>query len=224
MRITPRERTDCRHEDVSLSGDARLRRLVSLLPRGALFPTTTLAARPPTRAATVARGARLLACGRGRASSRTAGARPLPPLGAGGRTPRRGRTSWRAASYPGEGLLLLVGPPLLVWLARRPRGRRAGWDGEAPPAAPAPLTRLGQLEREFPGRSWRAHVPDAPARDRRRGSPRASLRGQPESTSAVRRPREAAARPASRASRYGPRGPRGCGRARGGARAGVTRA
>src|SRR5439155_19447292 len=59
-------------------------------------------------------------------------------------------------------LVLFVGPPLLVWLGRRrAAGARVG--GTAPPAAPAPLTRLGQLEREFQA-LLASHVSDAPAR------------------------------------------------------------
>src|SRR5205823_4281250 len=58
-------------------------------------------------------------------------------------------------------LVLLVGPPLLVWLRRR-RGAAAHVLGTAPPAAP--LTRLGWLEREF-HIVLASHVPDQPARD-----------------------------------------------------------
>jgi hypothetical protein len=96
--------------------------------------------------------------------------------------------------------VLFVGPPLLVWLGRR---RRAGAHvrGTAPPAAPAPLTRLGQLEREFQA-LLASHVPDAPARDGD-GLARALRAAGVDSAVAdhVKRLRDRL-----RASRYGPRG------------------
>src|SRR5207247_469844 len=60
-------------------------------------------------------------------------------------------------------LVLLVGPPLLVWRRRR---RALALDGPttATPAAPERLTQLGRLEREFHA-VLASHVPDQPARD-----------------------------------------------------------
>jgi len=125
-------------------------------------------------------------------------ARALPPL-ARGRTPAWADELARGL-VPWGWLLLLVGPPLLVWLARR-RGAGARVDGEAPPAAPAPLTRLGQLEREFQA-LLASHVPDAPARDGD-GLARALRAAGVDSAVAdhVKRLRDRL-----RASRYGPRG------------------
>src|SRR5439155_54968 len=60
-------------------------------------------------------------------------------------------------------LALLVGPPLFVWTRRR-RETATAVPGTAPPAVPARLTRLGQLEREFHA-VLASHVPDQPARD-----------------------------------------------------------
>jgi hypothetical protein len=125
-------------------------------------------------------------------------ARALPPL-ARGRTPAWADELARGL-VPWGWLLLLVGPPLLVWLGRR---RRAGArvEGEAPPAAPAPVTRLGQLEREFQA-LLASHVPDAPARDGD-GLARALRAAGVDSAVAdhVKRLRDRL-----RASRYGPRG------------------
>ncbi len=123
--------------------------------------------------------------------------RALPPL-ARGRVPAwpdqlaRGLVPW-------GWLVLFVGPPLLVWLGRRRAGARLG--ETAPPAAPAPLTRLGQLEREFQA-LLASHVPDAPARDGD-GLARALRATGVDSAVAdhVKRLRDRL-----RASRYGPRG------------------
>jgi len=125
-------------------------------------------------------------------------ARALPPL-ARGRTPAWADELARGL-VPWGWLLLLVGPPLLVWLGRR-RGAGARVEGEAPPAAPAPLTRLGQLEREFQA-LLASHVPDAPARDGD-GLARALRAAGVDSAVAdhVKRLRDRL-----RASRYGPRG------------------
>jgi len=97
-------------------------------------------------------------------------------------------------------LVVLVGPPLLVWLRRR-RGTVADVPGTAPPAAPAPLTRLGQLERQFQA-VLASHVPDQPARDGD-GLARALRAAGVDSAVAehVKRLRDRL-----RASRYGPRG------------------
>jgi len=125
-------------------------------------------------------------------------ARALPPL-ARGRTPAWADELARGL-VPWGWLLLLVGPPLLVWLGRR-RGAGERVEGEAPPAAPAPLTRLGQLEREFQA-LLASHVPDAPARDGD-GLARALRAAGVDSAVAdhVKRLRDRL-----RASRYGPRG------------------
>jgi Bacterial SH3 domain len=125
-------------------------------------------------------------------------ARSLPPL-ARGRTPAWADELARGL-VPWGWLVLFVGPPLLVWLGRR---RRAGAHvrGTAPPAAAAPLTRLGQLEREFQA-LLASHVPDAPARDGD-GLARALRAAGVDSAVAdhVKRLRDRL-----RASRYGPRG------------------
>src|SRR5437762_710568 len=86
-------------------------------------------------------------------------ARALPPL-ARGHAPAWADELARDLG-PWGWLVLLVGPPLLVWLRRR-RGAAAHVLGTAPPAAP--LTRLGWLEREF-HIVLASHVPDQPARD-----------------------------------------------------------
>src|SRR5205823_9581718 len=82
---------------------------------------------------------------------------------------------------------------------RRRRGAAAHVLGTA--AAPAPLTRLGQLEREFHA-VLASHVPDQPARDGD-GLARALRAAGVESAVAdhVKRLRDRL-----RASRYGPRG------------------
>src|SRR6266516_6321658 len=97
-------------------------------------------------------------------------------------------------------LVLFVGPPLLVWLGRR-RGAAAHVGGTAPAAAPAPLSRLGRLEREFQT-LLASHVPDASARDGD-GLARALRATGVDSAVAdhVKRLRDRL-----RASRYGPRG------------------
>jgi hypothetical protein len=124
-------------------------------------------------------------------------ARALPPL-ARGRAPAWADVVARGL-IPWGWLVLLIGPPLLVWLRRR----GAGADRAAPatPAAPAPLTRLGQLEREFQT-LLASHVPDPPARDGD-GLARALRAAGVESAVAdhVKRLRDRL-----RASRYGPRG------------------
>src|SRR5207249_4983012 len=125
-------------------------------------------------------------------------ARALPPLW------RGGAAAWGdglgRGLVPGGWLALLVGPPLLVWLRRR-RGLAADGPGTATRAAPAPLTRLGQLEREFQA-LLASHVPDAPARDGD-GLARALRATGVDSAVAdhVKRLRDRL-----RASRYGPRG------------------
>jgi tetratricopeptide (TPR) repeat protein len=125
-------------------------------------------------------------------------ARALPSL-ARGRAPvwadelARGFVPW-------GWLVLVVGPPLLIWLRRR-RGTVVDAAGTAPPAAPAPLTRLGQLERRFQA-VLASHVPDQPARDGD-GLARALRATGVDSAVAehVKRLRDRL-----RASRYGPRG------------------
>ena len=125
-------------------------------------------------------------------------ARALPPL-ARGRAP-----AWAdelARSFvPWGWLVLLVGPPLLVWRRRR-RGMSAAIPGTAAPAVPARLTRLGHLEREFQA-LLASHVPDQPARDGD-GLARALRAAGVDSAVAdhVKRLRDRL-----RASRYGPRG------------------
>ena len=125
-------------------------------------------------------------------------ARALPPL-ARGRAPAWADELARDL-VPWGWLVLLVGPPLLVWLRRR-RGAAAHVPGTAPPAAPAPLTRLGWLEREF-HIVLASHVPDQPARDGD-GLARALRAAGVDSAVAdhVKRLRDRL-----RASRYGPRG------------------
>ena len=125
-------------------------------------------------------------------------ARALPPL-ARGRAPEWADELARGF-VPWGWLVLLVGPPLLVWLRRR-RGTAAEVAGTAPPAARAPLTRLGQLEREFQA-VLASHVPDQPARDGD-GLARALRATGVDSAIAehVKRLRDRL-----RASRYGPRG------------------
>jgi len=125
-------------------------------------------------------------------------ARALPPL-ARGRAPAWADELARDL-VPWGWLVLLVGPPLLVWLRRR-RGAAAQVPGTAPPAAPAPLTRLGWLEREF-HIVLASHVPDQPARDGD-GLARALRAAGVDSAVAdhVKRLRDRL-----RASRYGPRG------------------
>src|SRR6059036_1032343 len=125
-------------------------------------------------------------------------ARALPPLW------RGGAAAWADELARGLGpwgwLALLVGPPLLVRLRRR-RGLAADGLGTATRAAPAPLTRLGQLEREFQA-VLASHVPDQPARDGD-GLARALRAAGVDSAIAdhVKRLRDRL-----RASRYGPRG------------------
>ena len=125
-------------------------------------------------------------------------ARALPPLW------RGGAAAWvdelARGLVPWGWLALLVGPPLLVWLRRR-RGLAADGPGTATRAAPAPLTRLGQLEREFQA-VLASHVPDQPARDGD-GLARALRAAGVDSAIAdhVKRLRDRL-----RASRYGPRG------------------
>ena len=125
-------------------------------------------------------------------------ARALPPLW------RGGAAAWAdelaRGLVPWGWLALLVGPPLLVWLRRRP-GLAAHGPGTATRAAPAPLTRLGQLEREFQA-VLASHVPDQPSRDGD-GLARALRAAGVDSAIAdhVKRLRDRL-----RASRYGPRG------------------
>src|SRR5947199_442047 len=123
-------------------------------------------------------------------------ARALPPL-ARGHAPAWADELARDLG-PWGWLVLLVGPPLLVWLRRR-RGAAAHVLGTAPPAAP--LTRLGWLEREF-HIVLASHVPDQPARDGD-GLARALRAAGVDSAVAdhVKRLRDRL-----RASRYGPRG------------------
>src|SRR5258707_4050061 len=126
------------------------------------------------------------------------GARALPPLA------RGGAPAWAddlaRGLVPWGWLLLLLGPPLLVWMRRR-RATATDAAGSAPPATPAPLTRLGQLERRFQA-VLANHVPDQPARDGD-GLARALRAAGVESAVAehVKRLRDRL-----RASRYGPRG------------------
>jgi len=125
-------------------------------------------------------------------------ARALPPLA------RGGASAWAddlaRSLLPWGWLLLLFGPPLLVWLWRR-RETATDAAGSAPPAIAAPLTRLGQLERRFQA-VLANHVPDQPARDGD-GLARALRATGVESAVAehVKRLRDRL-----RASRYGPRG------------------
>ena len=123
-------------------------------------------------------------------------ARALPPL-ARGHAPAWADELARDLG-PWGWLVLLVGPPLLVWLRRR-RGAAAHVLGTAPPAAS--LTRLGWLEREF-HIVLASHVPDQPARDGD-GLARALSAAGVDSAVAdhVKRLRDRL-----RASRYGPRG------------------
>jgi oxygen tolerance protein BatD len=123
-------------------------------------------------------------------------ARALPPL-ARGRSPRWADELARGL-VPWGWLLLLVGPPLGVWRWRRRGAAERG--APAPPASAAPLTRLGQLEREFQA-VLASHVPDSPARDGD-GLARALRAAGVDSAVAdhVKRLRDRL-----RASRYGPR-------------------
>jgi len=125
-------------------------------------------------------------------------ARALPPL-ARGRAPEWADELARSF-VPWGWLVLLVGPPLLVWWRRR-RGMSAAIPGTAAPAVPARLTRLGHLEREFQA-LLASHVPDQPARDGD-GLARALRAAGVDSAVAdhVKRLRDRL-----RASRYGPRG------------------
>jgi len=125
-------------------------------------------------------------------------ARALPPL-ARGRAPEWADELARSF-VPWGWLVLLVGPPLLVWRRRR-RGIGAAIPGTAAPAVPARLTRLGHLEREFQA-LLASHVPDQPARDGD-GLARALRAAGVDSAVAdhVKRLRDRL-----RASRYGPRG------------------
>src|SRR5881398_29812 len=125
-------------------------------------------------------------------------ARALPPL-ARGRAPAWADELARDLG-PWGWLVLVVGPPLLVWLRRR-RGAAAQVPGTAPPAAPAPLTRLGWLEREF-HIVLASHVPDQRARDGD-GLARALRAAGVDSAVADHMKR---LRDRLRASRYGPRG------------------
>src|SRR5438094_550479 len=88
-------------------------------------------------------------------------ARALPPL-ARGRDPAWADEVARGL-VPWGWLVLLVGPPLLVWRRRR---RALALDGPATvaPAAPERLTQLGRLERAFHA-VLTSHVPDQRARD-----------------------------------------------------------
>jgi len=124
-------------------------------------------------------------------------ARALPSL-ARGRAPAWADELARGF-VPWGWLVLVVGPPLLIWLRRR-RGTVADV-AAAPSAAPAPLTRLGQLERRFQA-VLASHVPDQPARDGD-GLARALRATGVDSAVAehVKRLRDRL-----RASRYGPRG------------------
>src|SRR6267378_1448289 len=125
-------------------------------------------------------------------------ARALPPLA------RGGASAWAddlaRGLVPWGWLLLLLGPPLLVWLRRR-RETATDAAGSAPPETPARLTRLGQLERQFQA-VLANHVPDQPARDGD-GLARALRAAGLENAVAehVKRLRDRL-----RASRYGPRG------------------
>ncbi len=125
-------------------------------------------------------------------------ARALPPL-ARGHAPAWADELARGF-VPWGWLVLLVGPPLLVWRRRRRRAA-AGVPRSAPLAAPARLTRLGHLEREFHA-VLASHVPDQPARDGD-GLARALRAAGVDSAVAdhVKRLRDRL-----RASRYGPRG------------------
>jgi hypothetical protein len=125
-------------------------------------------------------------------------ARALPPLARG--RARAWADELARGFVPWGWLALLVGPPLLVWTRRR-RGTATAVPGTAPPAVPARLTRLGQLEREFHA-VLASHVPDQPARDGD-GLARALRAAGLESAVAdhVKRLRDRL-----RASRYGPRG------------------
>jgi hypothetical protein len=124
-------------------------------------------------------------------------ARALPSL-ARGRAPAWADELARGF-VPWGWLVLVVGPPLLIWLRRR-RGTVVDV-AAAPPAVPAPLTRLGQLERRFQA-VLTSHVPDQPARDGD-GLARALRATGVDSAVAehVKRLRDRL-----RASRYGPRG------------------
>src|SRR5439155_17287113 len=126
----------------------------SLLLPEVRYPSYDLAA-GDYRAATIAPRALAVAAG-----IEPHAARALPPL-ARGRAPAWADELARGL-VPWGWLVLLVGPPLLVWLRRR-RGTAAEAPGTAPPMAPAPLTRLGRLEREFQA-VLASHVPDQPAR------------------------------------------------------------
>ena len=123
-------------------------------------------------------------------------ARALPPLLYGG-VPVGDALAHDLA--PWGWLALLVGPPLVAWLARR-RAAPALVPDVALRAAPR-LTRLGRLEREFQG-MLASHVPDVRARDGD-GLARALRAAGVESAVAdhVMRLRDRV-----RAARYGPRG------------------
>ena len=125
-------------------------------------------------------------------------ARALPPL-ARGRDPAWADELARGL-VPWGWLVLLVGPPLLVWRRRR---RALALDGPTTvaPAAPERLTQLGRLEREFHA-VLASHVPDQRARDGD-GLARALRAAGVDSAVAdhVKRLRDRL-----RASRYGPRG------------------
>src|SRR6266699_3684915 len=125
-------------------------------------------------------------------------ARALPPL-ARGRDPAWADEVARGL-VPWGWLVLLVGPPLLLWLRRR---RALALDGPATvaPATPERLTQLGRLEREFHA-VLASHVPDQRARDGD-GLARALRAAGVDSAVAdhVKRLRDRL-----RASRYGPRG------------------
>ena len=125
-------------------------------------------------------------------------ARALPPLSR-GRDPAWADEVARGLA-PWGWLVLLVGPPLLLWLRRR---RALALDGPTAvaPAAPERLTQLGRLERAFHA-VLASHVPDQRARDGD-GLARALRAAGVDSAVAdhVKRLRDRL-----RASRYGPRG------------------
>ena len=123
-------------------------------------------------------------------------ARALPPLAS-----SDGPTWTEALAsglVPWGWLALLVGPPVLAWLWRR-REDREPLAGEVP--APARLTRLGQLEREFHA-VLASQVPDPRARDGDGLARALRATGQDSAVAGhVMRLRDRL-----RASRYGPRG------------------